>query len=174
MLKIDVNGTRQVFEEWIEFSEFVKNTEPDTIVRYVSCDTFDYIIDASLHGYTVSLSQLDYELRQINNPEILNKLVAYLSVSKFENKSICEIILMLDEYKLLENINNKYDLGKYIIKDLKIEKLPKKLYEFFDFSKYAEHIISSAEKVEKDCIIWTPVGYLCSKFFNPYLKGSKC
>ena len=43
MLKIDVNGKRQVFEEWSEFSEFVKNTEHDTIARYVSCDTFDYI-----------------------------------------------------------------------------------------------------------------------------------
>ena len=80
---------------------------------------------------------------------------------------------MLDDYNLLENINNKYDLGIYIIKDLKIEKLPKKLYEFFDFSKYAEHIIDSAVKVEK-CINWIPVGYLCSKFFNPCLKGSKC
>ena len=174
MLKIDVNGKRQVFGEWIEFSEFVKNAKPETTARYVSCDTFDYIIDASLHGYTVSLSQLDYELRLINNPEISNKLVAYFSVSKFENKSISEIILMLDDYNLLENINNKYDLGIYIIKDLKIEKLPKKLYEFFDFSKYAEHIIDSAEKVEKECIKWTPVGYLCSKFFNQYLKGSKC
>lgn len=56
MLKIDVNGKRQVFGEWVEFSEFVKNAKPETTARYVSCDTFDYIIDASLHGYTVSLS----------------------------------------------------------------------------------------------------------------------
>ena len=174
MLKIDVNGKRQIFEEWIEFSEFVKNVGPDATARYVSCDTFDYIIDTSLHGYTVSLSQLNYELRQINNPEISNKLVAYFSVSKFENKSISEVILLLDDYNLLENIENKYELGIYIIKDLKIEKLPKNLYEFFDFPKYAEHIMSSAVKVEKECIIWTPVGYLCSKFFNQFLKGSKC
>ena len=120
MLKIDVNGKRQIFEEWIEFSEFVKNVGPDATARYVSCDTFDYIIDTSLHGYTVSLSQLNYELRQINNPEISNKLVAYFSVSKFENKSISEVILLLDDYNLLENIDNKYELGIYIIKDLKI------------------------------------------------------